>query len=100
MRSCVIAHGRFSNGGVDYGVYFIADANWLPGCDLMRTDALDRVVTSGDFGDDRVVVVGVEPSAIADLAAGLGVEGRVVEDDLAVVSGLEFLRALARFDDG
>jgi hypothetical protein len=47
------------------------------------------------------VIVGVEPSAIADLAAGFGVEGRVIEDDLAALAGLEFLRALAVcLDDG
>ena len=66
----------------------------------MRAHALNGVVASGHFGDDGVVIVGVEPSAIADLSAGFGVEGRVIEDDLAGVAGLEFLRTLAAFDDG
>ncbi len=46
------------------------------------------------------MIVGVEPAAVADLAAGFGVERRVVEDDFAFVAGLEFLRALAVVDDG
>src|SRR5712692_2132382 len=65
----------------------------------MRADALDRVVAAGHFGNDRVVIVRVEPSAVANLPAGFGVEGRVVEDDFALVTGLEFLRALAVVDD-
>ena len=89
-----------ANRGVDYGVYFLPDANWLLGDDLMRAHALHGVVAAGHFGDDCVVIVGVEPSAVADLAAGFGVEGRVVEDDFAGVAGLEFLRALVALDDG
>ncbi len=69
------------------------------GNNLMRAHALDRVVASRHFGDDGVVIVGVKPSAIADLPAGLGVEGSVIENDLAGFSGLEFLRALAILDD-
>jgi hypothetical protein len=64
------------------------------GDDLMRPHALHRVVASLHFGDDGVVIVGVKPSAIADLSAGFGVERSVIEDDLAFFSGLEFLRAL------
>ncbi len=68
--------------------------------DLMRAHALYRVIASGHLGNDGVVIVGVEPSAVANLPAGFGVEGRVIENDLAGVSGLEFLRALIAFDDG
>jgi hypothetical protein len=46
------------------------------------------------------VIVGVEPSAIADLSAGFSVEGSVIEDDLAGISRFELLRALAVLDDG
>ena len=66
----------------------------------MRAHSLHRVVTALHFGDDRVVIVAVEPSAVADLSAGLGVERRVIEDDFAFLAGLEFLRALAVVDDG
>jgi hypothetical protein len=65
----------------------------------MRADSLNRVVASRHFGDDGIVVVGVEPSPIAHLATGFGVEGSVIKDNLAGVTGLEFLRALAAFDD-
>ena len=66
----------------------------------MRAHSLDRVIAAFHFGDDSVVIVAVEPSAVADLSAGFGVERSVVEDDLAFFAGLEFLRALAVVDDG
>ena len=66
----------------------------------MRAYALHRVIAAFHFGDDGVVIVAVEPSAVADLSAGFGVERRVVEDDLAFFAGLEFLCALAVVDDG
>ncbi len=66
----------------------------------MRPHTLDRVVAAFHFGDDSVVIVAVEPSPVAHLSAGFGVERRVVEDDLAFFAGLEFLRALAVVDDG
>src|ERR1035441_394326 len=100
MRGGVIAHGGLANRGIDNGIDFLTNANCLLGNDLMRAHALHRVVASGHFGDDGVVIVGVEPSAIANLSARFRVEGRVVENDLAGVAGLEFLCALAAFDDG
>ncbi len=66
----------------------------------MRPHSLHRVIAAFHFGDDSVVIVAVKPSAVAHLSAGLGVERRVVEDDLAFFAGLEFLRALAVVDDG
>src|ERR1700689_4175233 len=96
----VIAHGGLANRGVDDGIHLLPNANYLPGNDLMCADSLHRVVASGHFGDDCVVVVGVEPSAIADLAAGFGVEGSVIENNLAGVARLELLRALTALDDG
>src|SRR5208283_3148493 len=111
MRGRVVAHSGLANRGVDYGVDFIADAEGAPpsrvSCggwglhdNLMRAHSLHRVIAASHFGDDGVVIVGVKPSAIADLSARFGVEGSVVENDFAGVSGLEFLRALAGFEDG
>src|SRR5260370_1006716 len=96
----VVAHRRLTDVGVDDGIDSLSDADRLLCDNLMRPHTLDRRVASGNFGDDGVVIIGVEPSAIADLAAGLGVERRVVEDDLSLIAGLEFLRALAALDDG
>ena len=96
----VVAHGGLADFGVDYGIDFVAYSDWLLGDDLMRADPLNRSVAAFHFGDDGVVVVGVEPSAVADLAAGFGVERRVIEDDFAFVSGLELLRALSVVDYG
>src|SRR5579863_496236 len=67
---------------------------------LVGAHALDWGVASCHFGDDGVVVVGIEPSLIADLAAGVGIERGVVEDDFAGFASLEFLCALSVLDDG
>ncbi len=39
------------------------------------------------------MVFGVEPADVADLSAGIGVEGSVIEHDLAALAGLQLLRA-------
>src|ERR1700687_4977914 len=100
MSSRVIAHGGFANRGVDNGIHSLPNTDCLLGNDLMHPHSLHRVVASSHFGDDSVVIVGVEPPAVTDLPAGLGVEGSVVENDLAEFAGLEFLRALVALDDG
>src|SRR5580704_5615988 len=100
MRGGVVAHGGLADFGVDDGIDFVAYADWLLGDNLVRTNALNRRVAALYFGHDSVVIVGVEPSAVANLAAGFGVEGRVIEDDFAFVARLELLRAVAVVDDG
>src|SRR5258708_719692 len=100
MRGRVIAHGGFANCGVDGGINFLPNANRLFGNNLMRPHTLYRVVASGHFSDDSVVIVGVKPSAIADLAAGFGVEGSVVENHLTGFTRLELSRALITLNDG
>ena len=99
VRGGVIPHRGLADVAVDDGVDFLADANRLLGDDLMRAHALNGGIATGHFGDDSVVIVGIEPAAVADLSAGLGIERRVVEDDLALVARLQFLRALAILDD-
>ena len=110
MRGGVVAHGGLADFGVDHGVHFISDPQGAPPNavfggwgfhdHLMRAHSLDRVVASFHLGDDGVVIVAVEPSPVADLAAGFGVERRVIEDDFAFFARLEFLRALTVADDG
>ncbi len=58
------------------------------------------LVAAADVGDDGVVVVGVEPAGVADLAAGVGVEAGVVEDDFDLLAGFQFGDADAVFHDG
>ena len=99
MRSRVIAHSGFTNRGVHHGIDFLANANWLLGCDLMRSHSLHRVVASSHFGDNGVVIIRVKPSAIANLAAGFSVERSVVKNDFAGFSSLELLCALAVLDE-
>ena len=66
----------------------------------MRPHTLNRVMAAGHFRDDGVVIVAVEPSAIANLSAGLGIKPGMVENDLALLARLEFLRTLSGLDDG
>src|SRR5579864_230043 len=100
VRGGVVAHGGFADVGVDDGVDFVTDTNLGLRKYLMRTHALNRVIAAFYVGDDGVVVVGVKASAIADLAAGFGVEGSVIENDFAFVACLELLNALSVVDDG
>ena len=65
----------------------------------MRAHTLNRVVAAGYLRDHRVVIVGVEPSAIAHLTSSFGVEGSVVEDDLALIASFQLLHALAVVND-
>src|SRR5580698_6645092 len=100
MRGGVVAHGGETNVGIDYGIDFVADTNWLFGDDLVRAHALNGRVAAFHFGDDGVVIAGIEPTAITNLATRFGIEGRVIEDDLTFVAGLEFLCSLAVLDNG
>ena len=89
----MVAHGRVAYVGVDHRVDLVADVDGLLGHDAMRAHALHRIGDALDLGDDGVVIVGVEPADVADLSAGIGVEGGVVEHDFAALAGLELLRA-------
>ena len=104
VRAGVVAHGGAANVVVDHGIDFVADANRLLGDNSVRAHALHGIADAFDVGDQRVVIVGVEPAHVADLASGLGVERSVVEHDLAALAGLELLRtdagAVVRLDDG
>jgi hypothetical protein len=66
----------------------------------MGPHTLDRGITPLHFGDDRIVIVAHEPSPVANLPAGFGIEGSVVENDFALIPGMEFLRALPLVNDG
>ena len=100
MRGGVVAHGGFAEGGVDHGIYFVSDMNRLLGNYFVRPNSLNRVIAANHLGNDGVVIVAVEPSAVADLSARFGVERSVVENDFSFVARLKFLRALTILDDG
>ena len=93
MRAGMVAHGGAANLVVDHGVDLVADMNRLLGNDSMRAHSLHGIGDAFDFGDQGVVIVGVEPADVAHLSAGFGVERSVVEHDLAALAGLELLRA-------
>ncbi len=62
--------------------------------DAVGADALHGIGHAFDIRDEGVVVFGIEPADVADLSAGIGVERRVVEHDLAALTG-SFVRAEA-----
>ncbi len=104
VRAGVVAHGGAAHFVVDHGVHFVADVDGLLSHDVVRAHALHRIGHALDLGDQRVVIVSVEPANIADLAAGFSVERGVVEHDLAALAGLQLLcanaGAVVRLDDG
>src|SRR5215475_6934082 len=99
MRGRVIPHRGFPDICVNDGIHFVAAADALLGGHLMCTDALDRVVTTRHLGNDGIVILGVEPSTVSDLAACLGVKRRVIENDLAIVSRLKLAYPLGLAND-
>ena len=79
----------FANCGVDDGIDLCPREASCFGNDLDVRERLAQGNSSRYFGDDGVVIVGVKPSTIADLAARFGIEWRVIENDFA-----DALRAL------
>src|SRR5205823_13218216 len=96
----MVAHSRFTNARIHDGIDFVADTKQLFGTHLMRTNALHRIVGSLNFGDERIQLVAVEHSAVANLAAGFSIKRRVIKDDFALFSRLELLHSLAILDYG
>ena len=75
--------------GADDGGNFIADGE----CPFDNPAAVDDAI--GDFGcgiDDEFAFVGFYDAAVADLAAHLGVEAGLVEDDADFGAVLRFCR--------
>ena len=66
----------------------------------MRPHALHRVIASRHVGDNSIVIVRVEPSAITNLPAGFSIKGSVIKNHFARLTRLEFLRTLAALDNG
>src|ERR1035438_9374650 len=65
----------------------------------MRAYSLNRRITSPHFGDHGVVIVRVQPSPVAHLPTGLGIERRVIKNDLAFFASLKLPHALPLVDD-
>src|SRR5580692_12881981 len=61
---------------------------------------LNRRITSRNIGNNGIVIIGIKPSPVANLPAGLGIERRVIKDDLSRFPRLEFPRPLPVVDDG
>src|SRR5579859_1637173 len=98
MRAGVIPLGSFAHIGMNYGFYFLSEMNWLARLHFVRSNTLHRHDAAVHVGDDVAGAI-AEHSDIADLTAGVGVERRVIEDDLAFFAGFQFGNALTIFYD-
>src|SRR5438270_11319278 len=65
---------------------------------FVHADALHRHYASVDLGDHVAGAVAKDPD-IADLSTGISIEGRVIEHDFALFSGLELGYALPVLHD-
>src|SRR5690242_10034813 len=83
VRGSVIAHGGLADFGVDHRVNFHADVDRLFSNNFVGAHTLYRHVAAVDFRDDKVPLAVIKDTDVTNLTAGIGVEGRVVEDDLA-----------------
>ena len=97
VRAGMVAHGRAADFVVDHGVNFVADVNRLLGDNAMRAHALHRIGRAFDLGHEGVVIFAVEPAHVADLPAGIGVERRLIEHDVAALAGLQLVNAGPNF---
>ncbi len=96
----VVAHGAAAFGAVDDRGDCVADGEAFAGGDAVGEDALHGFGGAADVGEDVCAVRGVEPAGVADLAAGVGVEGGVVEHGFALLAGFQFVDAEAVLDEG
>ena len=65
----MVAHGGGADFAVDDRVNHVSYSDGLPGDDLVGEDALHRPGRAFHFGEDGLVIGGVEPAGVADLAA-------------------------------
>ena len=93
MRAGVIPHGRAARGGIDGDARVVPDAD-LTVRDLTAVDhdAVDRALR---VLDNDAPCAGFDRSAIALLAAALGVERRLFDDDLDPIPGLRHVGGFA-----
>src|SRR4051812_46267857 len=95
----MVAHCRLAQLRVHHRIQSVPDHDRLTSRYVMRPDTLHRRVDARHLGDDRVAIIRIQPSLVANLSAGLGIERRVVEYDLALLSGLQFADALSTLND-
>ena len=74
---------------MDHGINLHADGDRLARLDFMRAHALHRHVAAAHFSHDARVFIVIEDADVANLAAGVGIERRVVEHDLAFFVGID-----------
>src|ERR1700733_573447 len=85
---------------IHHGIYVGAQLDGLTQVDLVRANALHRLHATQNIAYDYVVVVGIEPTGIPHLAAGVSIKRGVIEHDLYTLAGIGLRHAYAIPDDG
>src|SRR5579884_1570779 len=98
MRAAVIALGRLAYIGVNYGFDLLSKMDRLPRFNFVRAHALNGHHASVYVGDYVAGAI-AKDADVANLSARVGVEGRVIEHDLAFFAGFQFGNTLAVFYD-
>ncbi len=100
VRAGVVAADCVAALAVDDGVDAVAEGEWLLQHGFVRAHALYGSDAADDLGNGGVAVRGSEPARVADLAAGVGVEAGVIEDDFDFIAGGGSGNTCAVLDDG
>ncbi len=87
MGRGVIAHGGPAFGNADLGAQFVADPNTRRRADLVDCQSGHGRARVFDDGDNFARMRLAERAAIADLAAGFGVERRLIENQFGFDAG-------------
>ena len=82
VRAGVVALRRVAELCVDDRVHPHSQRDGLLHLHAMRAHTLHRLGAAQHIADYRVVIVRAQPAVVADLAARVGIERRVVEHDL------------------
>ena len=87
MRAGMIAPRGRAVIRIDNRIDLVANLQRLAQNRPVRKDPLHRLRASAHIGDDRVVIVGVEPARIAHLPTRIGIEAGVIENDFHRIAG-------------
>ena len=94
----MVGTGRRAAGMIDLKLHGLAE---LQGCAfeaaLMKEEAAELLLRVGD-GEARAARA-CDLALVADLAARFAIEGRLIDDDDALVAGLQLLHARAVLDE-
>src|ERR1700722_6645196 len=96
----MIAASRPTDFRINDRIHVAAQRDRLAQKDLVRTHALHWLYAAEHIGNHDVVVIGIEPTGIADLAARIGIKRSMIEHDLYAIAGNGLRHSDAILHDG